>query len=200
MANSIKAAPRRGYHHGNLRETLLEAARDLVAERGPQGFTLVEAARRAGVSPSAPYRHFKDREEVLAALATRGFVLFGESLRAAAQQAGSPREALRAMGPAYLGFARREPGYYAAMFSFKPAEAEADDVQPRFAAFEALVQAVSGALPPGGPDPRLVALQVWALSHGVAMLERAGMPPPDLGAPPPEEVLRQGVEALLRPR
>jgi AcrR family transcriptional regulator len=200
MSEPSDSPARRGYHHGNLRETLLEAARDLVAERGPQGFTLIEAARRAGVSPSAPYRHFKDREEVLAALAARGFLLFGESLRAAAAAASSPREALRAMGPAYLGFARREPGYYAAMFSFQPAEVPAGDAHPRFAAFEALVQAVSGSMPPGGPDPRMVALQVWALSHGVAMLERAGMPPPELGGPPPEEILRHGVEALLRPR
>lgn len=187
---------RRGYHHGNLREALIEAARDLVAERGPAGFTLVEAARRAGVSPSAPYRHFKDRDEVLAALCERGFALFGEALASAARSAPTPAEALRRMGPAYLDFARREPGYYAAMFAFgAPGTTEGP---PRGGPFDGLVRAVTAVLPPGGPEPRLVALQIWALSHGVAMLERAGMPPPGTGAPPPEVVLHKGVEALLR--
>jgi AcrR family transcriptional regulator len=188
-------ATRRGYHHGNLREALLDAARQLVAERGPQGFTLTEAARRAGVSPSAPYRHFKDREEVLAELCRRGFALFGQRLQAAAS-ATSPAEALPRMGPAYLAFAREEPGYYAAMFAFQPSTTEPLD-PARECAFASLAQAIAGALPPGGPDLRLVALQVWALSHGVAMLERAGMPAPGSGAPPAERVLDSGMAALL---
>jgi AcrR family transcriptional regulator len=196
MAAPPDPTPRRGYHHGNLREALLEAARDLVAERGPAGFTLVEAARRAGVSPSAPYRHFKDREEVLAALSARGFDLFGAALAQASAGAGSPAEGLRRMGPAYLDFARREPGYYAAMFSFRPPDPPEDT--PSEGPFAALIGAVAAVLPPGAADPRLVALQVWALSHGVAMLERAGLPPPGSGAPAPEVVLAHGVEALLR--
>ncbi|QYU66880.1 TetR/AcrR family transcriptional regulator [Leptolyngbya sp. 15MV] len=68
---------RRGYHHGNLKEALLEAARLLTAERGPHGFTLAEAARIAGVSPSAPYRHFKDKDALMGELARRGFEAFG---------------------------------------------------------------------------------------------------------------------------
>ena len=191
-------AARRGYHHGNLREALLEAARHLVAERGPQGFSLSEAARRAGVSPSAPYRHFKDREEVLAELGRRGFVLFGQRLQAATAGADSPTEALPRMGPAYLAFAREEPGYYAAMFAFQPPGEDAD--QRRQGPLRSLSQAIAGVLPAGGAEPQLVALQVWALSHGVAMLERAGMPAPDSGAPPAEQVLDSGVEALVKRR
>jgi AcrR family transcriptional regulator len=189
-------AARRGYHHGNLREALLEAARQLVAERGPQGFTLTEAARRAGVSPSAPYRHFKDREEVLTELCQRGFALFGQRLQAATTGGASPSEALSRMGPAYLRFAREEPGYYAAMFAFHGAGA-ATTGPARSDPFAILAQTVAKLLPEGGRAPRLVALQVWALSHGVAMLERAGMPSPDSGAPPPEAVLENGVAALL---
>jgi AcrR family transcriptional regulator len=189
-------AARRGYHHGNLREALLEAARHLVAERGPQGFTLTEAARRAGVSPSAPYRHFRDREEVLTELCQRGFALFGKRLQAATTGGASPAEALSRMGPAYLRFAREEPGYYAAMFAFHGAGIEAAE-PARTGPFATLAQAVARLLPGGGREPRLVALQVWALSHGVAMLERAGMPPPGSGAPPPEVVLENGVAALL---
>ena len=185
-------AARRGYHHGNLREALLEGARQLVGERGPQAFTLTEAARRAGVSPSAPYRHFKDREEVLAELCRRGFALFGRRLQAAAGGTSDAAEALRRMGPAYLAFAREEPGYYAAMFS-----PQAEEGSP----FEALTGTIGALLPGGaglaGRNPRLVAMQVWALSHGVAMLERAGMPAPESGAPAAEAVLEKGVSALL---
>ncbi|MBK1662710.1 TetR/AcrR family transcriptional regulator [Paracraurococcus ruber] len=191
-------AARRGYHHGNLREALLEAARNLVAERGPQGFTLTEAARRAGVSPSAPYRHFKDREEVLAELSRRGFALFGQRLQAAATAGASPAEGLARMGPAYLAFARDEPGYYAAMFAFQPPRPEDETEEAaKEAPFMTLTRAVAGLLPKDGRDPRLVALQVWALSHGVAMLERAGLPPPGSDAPSAEAVLDSGVAALL---
>ncbi|TCZ66567.1 TetR/AcrR family transcriptional regulator [Roseicella aquatilis] len=187
-------AARRGYHHGNLREALLEAARQLVAERGPQGFSLTEAARRAGVSPSAPYRHFKDRHEVLADLARRGFALFGQRLESAMADAADAAEALRRLGPAYLAFAREEPGYYAAMFTFQagpPGQPE------RRGSFDVLTEAITALLPRGGRDPRLVARQVWALSHGVAMLERAWIPQQDPGAPPAELVLEHGVAALL---
>jgi AcrR family transcriptional regulator len=190
---SPEPAARRGYHHGNLREALLDAACTLVAEHGPQGFTLTEAARRAGVSPSAPYRHFRDREEVLAELSRRGFALFGQRLQAAAGGGASPTEALAGMGPAYLAFAREEPGYYAAMFAFQPPAGVPGQCEP----FEVLAQAMAGVLPAGLAEPRLVALQIWALSHGVAMLERVGMPPPGSGALPPERILDTGVAALL---
>ncbi|WP_165838905.1 TetR/AcrR family transcriptional regulator [Roseicella frigidaeris] len=187
--------PKRGYHHGNLREALLEATRHLVAERGPLGFTLTEAARRAGVSASAPYRHFRDREEVLAELARRGFRRFAEQLHQAAAGARDAHEALFRMGPAYLAFAREEPGYYAAMFTFQPTVAADQDTG---GAFEELTRVVAAVLPAGSGHPRLVALQVWALSHGVAMLDRAGLPSTGSDAPPAEAVLQKGVTALLR--
>src|SRR6266704_673584 len=82
----------RGYHHGNLREALIRAALELIAQKGPAGFTFAEAARWAGVSPAAPYRHFRDRDELLSILAQRGFD----------QCEGA--------------FARSEPAYYSAMF------------------------------------------------------------------------------------
>jgi AcrR family transcriptional regulator len=76
------AAGRRGYHHGNLREALIRAALDLIAEKGPAGFTFADAARSAGVSSAAPYRHFRDRQALLADVARRGFELFEERLTA----------------------------------------------------------------------------------------------------------------------
>lgn len=180
-------AARRGYHHGNLREALLEAARRLTAERGPHGFTLLEVAKAAGVSASAPYRHFKDRDALLAELFRRGFALFGERLGASG--------GLDGMGAAYLAFAREEPGYYGAMFEWRAPKAAHE---PDGDAFATLVGAIAARLPVGDRDgARLRALQVWAISHGVASLERAGMPPPGAGAPPAEMVLGDAVSRLL---
>src|SRR6201985_274448 len=79
----------RGYHHGNLKEALLQAALDLIAKKGPAGFTFADAARLAGVSPAAPYRHFRDRDELLSSIALRGFEQF-ESMLAAAWGDGRP--------------------------------------------------------------------------------------------------------------
>ncbi len=192
-AADLKA--RRGYHHGNLREALLEGARRLAAERGPYGFTLAEAARLAGVSPSAPYRHFKDKDALLGALSRRGFALFGARLKQAAAAGGEA--GFMAMGRAYLAFAREEPGYYAAIFSWRdPNPSEQIEDSP----FTTLVNAIASLLP-AGPQrdaARLLALEVWAISHGIASLEAAGMPAPATGAPPPEVVLEDAVNRLLR--
>ena len=70
----------RAYHHGNLREALIRAALELIASKGTAGFTFSEAARFAGVSPAAPYRHFRDRDELMASVALRGFELFAVTL------------------------------------------------------------------------------------------------------------------------
>jgi AcrR family transcriptional regulator len=107
----------RGYHHGNLKEALLRAALELIAKKGPAGFTFAEAARWAGVSPAAPYRHFRDRDELLANLALRGFERFAIVLEKAWDDGRpQPFAALDRLGNAYLEFARAEPAYYSAMF------------------------------------------------------------------------------------
>src|ERR1043166_3488195 len=107
----------RGYHHGNLKEALRRAALDLIAEKGPGGFTFAEAARWAGVSPAAPYRHFRDRDELLASVALRGFQQFEAALtRAWGEGRPNPFAAFDRLGKAYLAFARTEPAYYSAMF------------------------------------------------------------------------------------
>src|ERR1700677_5187933 len=107
----------RGYHHGNLREALIRAALELIAKKGAAGFTFAEAARFAGVSPAAPYRHFRDREELLANVALRGFEQF-EAALARAWDEGRPEAlaALDRLGKAYLEFAGAQPAYYSAMF------------------------------------------------------------------------------------
>src|SRR5579862_5971834 len=99
----------RGYHHGNLREALMRAALELIAQKGPAGFTFADAARWAGVSPAAPYRHFRDRDDLLANVALRGFEQFAIMLeRAWDDGRPEPLAALDRMGKAYLEFARSE--------------------------------------------------------------------------------------------
>src|ERR1700720_4708930 len=107
----------RGYHHGNLKEALLQAAVRLIAEKGPAGFTFADAARAAGVSPAAPYRHFRDRDALMADVARRGFEGFAAAL-AGAWDGGkpSPRAAFERVGRAYLRFAEKEPALFSAMF------------------------------------------------------------------------------------
>src|SRR5213080_3105647 len=120
----------RGYHHGNLKEALLQAALGLIAEKGPAGFTFAEAARAAGVSPAAPYRHFRDRDALMADVALRGFQHFERRLAAAWDEGRpSPLTALERMGGAYLAFAREEPAYFSAMFKAGLPVAEHRDLQ-----------------------------------------------------------------------
>jgi len=192
-------ARRRGYHHGNLREALIEAARQLLAEKGAAGFTLKDAAKLAGVSPAAPYRHFKDRAALIGAVSDRGFELFSERLKAAAEKGRDPAEAFGRLGEAYLAFAAEEPGYYEAMFDAEGLGAADHDAGA--GAFSILVEGLTKAYGEGafgGTDPRVVALNVWALSHGVATLAAAGRLPRGPGVPSPADVLATGVDALVR--
>lgn len=166
----------RGYHHGNLKEALIEAAISLIAAKGPSGFTFAEAARAAGVSPAAPYRHFRDREALLAEVAERGFTLFAAAL-ATAWNKGKPEpvRALDAVGKAFLRFARTEPAYYAAMFeSGIPASAGPGLHAAGESAFGVLrdaVEAVVGTLPEKSRPPvTMMALHLWSQAHGIASL------------------------------
>jgi AcrR family transcriptional regulator len=171
---------RRGYHHGNLKAALIQAALDLIAAKGPAGFTFAEAARSAGVSPAAPYRHFRDRDELLADIARQGFARFTAVL-AAAWNEGQPdaRSALGELGKAYLAFARTEPAYYSAMFeSGLPLDAYPDLAvagDRAFAILRKATEALVAALPEGHRPPALMmALHVWALAHGIASLFARG--------------------------
>ncbi|NNM70787.1 TetR/AcrR family transcriptional regulator [Enterovirga aerilata] len=191
---------RRGYHHGNLKEALVEAARRFIAERGLLGFTLVEAAKLVGVTPAALYRHFRGREDLVAEVAFRGFTQLAERLARALAGSGTPLERFTRMGEAYLDFAEKEPGYYAAMFSARPAdENPPDGAAPPDSAFGLLVDALKKTFPDGfgSVDPRFVALEVWALSHGIAMLDAAGQLPRGPGLPTKHDLLRAGVLALV---
>jgi len=166
----------RGYHHGNLREALIQAARELIAEKGPAGFTFADAARSAGVSAAAPYRHFRDREALLADVAREGFTRF-EAMLTTGWAAGKPEPitAFHNVGRAYLAFARSEPAYYAAMFEsglppdLNPELRAASD--RAFGVLRAAAEQLVGLLPAGKRPPALMmSLHVWSMAHGIASL------------------------------
>ena len=197
---------KRGYHHGNLREALTEAARRFIAERGLGGFTLVDAAKLVGVSPTAVYRHFRGRDDLVAEVAGRGFDHLAARLARALRGPGTPIERFTRMGEAYLAFAEEEPGFYTAMFAsaarqeppgpWGPAPEQRGQAGN---AFNILTNALMMTFPEGldGADPRFIALEVWALSHGLATLAAAGQLPKGPGLPDKQELLRAGVLALV---
>ena len=192
---------RRGYHHGNLKEALLEAARRFIAERGIGGFALVDAARLVGVSPAALYRHFRGREALLEELAGRGFAELAARLARALTSRGTPLERFTRMGEAYLAFAEEEPAYYAAIFETRGLQGQAPETGPpgRPSPFDLLVEALQSTFADGfgGVAPKFIALEVWALAHGIATLSAAGHLPRGPGFPDKYELLRAGVLALV---
>ena len=180
--------PRRGYHHGNLAQALIDASAALVDERGPEGFSLLDAARACGVSASAPYKHFADKAALLDELSRRGGERLNERLGAAWADGGpSPAQAFLRLGKAYLAFAREEPGLYLALFrpGCQPATPPGMGATP-------LGNALS-ALGVGGGRGTELAMQIWAFSHGLASLERTRQLPF-----PADDLLDSGVARLLR--
>ena len=108
--------PRRPYHHGHLREALLQGAVRAIAELGPAAFTLREVARRAGVSHNAPYRHFRDKDALLAAVAAQGFRELTRAMRDAGERQAMALDKLKQSGLAYVSFAVRRPEHFTVMF------------------------------------------------------------------------------------
>ncbi|MFC0242267.1 TetR/AcrR family transcriptional regulator [Rhodopseudomonas telluris] len=195
----------RGYHHGNLKEALLQAALGLIAEKGPAGFTFADAARMAGVSPAAPYRHFRDRDELLSNIAQRGFEQF-EQVLAKAWDDGRPDTitAFMRVGPAYLAFARSEPAYYSAMFeSGVPVDANPlllTASERAFNVIRAAAERLAALTPPNvtRPPALMMALHIWSMSHGIASLFGRGDAARRKLPMAAEELLEAGVLIYLR--
>ncbi len=169
---------RDSYHHGDLKRALTSAALSLVAERGPKGFTLTEAARRAGVSAAAPYRHFTDKAHLLAAVAEQGFLELHTALTASANAGSEPTEKLIEIGRAYVRWALGHPDQYRVMFG-----ADTDKTRhPSLAvaagqAFAVLLDAIAACQAAGllrGQEPREAAGPLWSLVHGIASLAIEG--------------------------
>lgn len=195
----------RGYHHGNLKEALLQAALDLIGQKGAAGFTFADAARMAGVSPAAPYRHFRDRDELLCSIALRGFEQF-EAALSSAWDDGRPElaSAFERVGKAYLAFARDEPAFYSAMFesgiSVDANPALLAAAERAFGIIRAAAERLADLAPPGTPRPpaSMIALHIWSMSHGVASLFSRGDAARRKLPMSPEELLEAEVLIYLR--
>lgn len=181
-----RMAAKRPYHHGNLKAALLRAAVELIAEVGPAAFTLREVARRAGISHNAPYRHFREKDELLAAVAAEGFERLADALSKPERTAHArkPHPALRrfqASGLAYVRFALGSPEHVLVMFDWPlPGDRYPELSAASKRAFSVLAELVEaaqseGSLPAGDPLP--LACTAWSLVHGVAKLAIAGSLP-----------------------
>jgi AcrR family transcriptional regulator len=166
------------YHHGHLREALLQAAIQLIAEVGPAGFTLREVARRAGVSHNAPYRHFPEQKDLLAAVAAEGFRELNQAMLDAVKHHRNSVGRLKRAGLAYVEFALDRPEHFTVMFDVPPASKQDDpcDAEAAEQAFGTLLSLVKncqdeGRLPAG--DARQFALLAWSMVHGIAKLATA---------------------------
>ncbi len=168
---------RKGYHHGALKEALIDAAQSLIAEQGPEGFTMADACRAAGVSTAAPYRHFADRGALVEAVALQGFEKLANHLRPArdSHPAGTV-ESIVAMGRAYIGFAKKEPAQFKLMFGCHPAvQTDGQPPEDGKPCFMVLLEAVAAWFDRVGEtasEQRILdtALMLWTIVHGTAYL------------------------------
>lgn len=195
--------PKRGYHHGNLREALVQACLSLIEEKGPTGFTLSEAAREAGVTPAAVYRHFEGRDDLIAAAALEGYAIFADLMEYAYDK-GQPSAlaSFEATGRAYLAFARRHPGHYVAMFESGISIQRTPELNAAatraLGVLERAAADLSQHIPADKrPPPQMFAAHIWAMSHGVVELFARGAP--GTKSPfPPEDLLETGIGVYLR--
>lgn len=197
-ATSAGRAPKRdAYHHGDLREALIQAGLSLLAECGdPAALGLREAARRVGVSQAAPYAHFHDKRDLLAAVAERGFRMFTKSMTAAAAALPAGNERLSAIGRGYVAFARANPALYRLMFGPNLA---IDDTAPSLAAageaaFAVLVESLGGD--PQAPQTAASALAAWSFAHGLALLLIDGRLPPHFARENADALIAEALGAL----
>jgi len=194
---------KRGYHHGNLRQALVESALALIEARGPAGFTLSEAAKQAGVTPAAVYRHFDGREELIAEAARQGYAIFADVIEYA-YDSGRPSAlaAFEATGRAYLAFARKYPGHYIAMFESGISVNRTPDLATAAARARDVLERAARDLSQHIPEDRrppaaMFSAHVWALSHGVVELFARNSP--GTAAPfAPEDLLETGIGIYLR--
>lgn len=162
------------YHHGDLREALIAAATALVRTRGVENFSLADACRFAGVSTAAPYKHFRDKQEILELVCQRGFDQMRAAAVAAAQSGGEGTlEGIQQMGRAYVNFARTEPNLFRLMFGQNQALKHAEIVdEAGTGCFTYVVSQVAlfCERERRAGDPRMIALKLWTLVHGAACL------------------------------
>jgi AcrR family transcriptional regulator len=173
-AGALSRSPS-AYHHGDLQDALIAATEDILAAQGAEGFTLREAARRAGVSPGAPAHHFGNASGLLTEVAIRGYNDLERALKNAAPKDNSAKQRLHAQGVAYLRFALRYPGRFRLMFSNSRllADDERLSVAAKLAYLE-LKSAVAGIVGNASEDVEIASISAWSTVHGFAMLALDG--------------------------
>jgi AcrR family transcriptional regulator len=181
------------YHHGDLPNALRAAAVDLIAERGPAGFSLREVARRAGVSHAAPTHHFGDRAGLLTSVAVDGFSHLGAEMDAALMGEEDPARQLVGLGRAYVRVALARPAHFAVMFRTDLVRADdANYAEVGGAVFDRLLATVARLRDryDGGFDVEQAALLCWSMAHGLSELSATGPHAKAAGAPPEDLIER----------
>ena len=164
-------AQARPYHHGDLSRALVEAARRILEAEGPAALSLRAVAREAGVSPAAPYHHFKDKCELIDAVAQQGWEALGEAIGEARRNAPSPRAALGEIGSAYVKFARQNPALYRIMYDgIRDQEAMPEHAQDKDSGYTQVEQAIieAGGNPEDPLELEIAFMAAWCASHGIA--------------------------------
>jgi AcrR family transcriptional regulator len=173
--SAANKVPRKAhYHHGELREALIRATRQLVEQRGAENFTLADACRVAGVTTAAPYRHFRGKQEILEEIASRGFEELGNRTTAILAEKGEGTlEGIVAMGQAYIAFAVEETAVFRLMFGQQPSLKKAEHVlEATHTCFSKLIGQVALYCKRNKVrgDAQQIALRVWTFVHGAASL------------------------------
>ena len=177
----MKSQKTSSYHHENLREKLIDAALVLINEKGARALTIREVARRAGASHTAPYRHFKDKADLLTVVARQGFdILTREMKRRSDKHAEDPLKQFKLCGLTYIQFALDHPAHYRVMFGQGRSESRETEalLASAHASFELLLNSIKGCqkkglIKPG--DPMEMALSAWSSVHGFSMLVIEGL-------------------------
>jgi len=170
LANA-PCAKMRPYHHGDLSRALIGAGRRILEAEGPSALSLRAVAREAGVSPAAPYHHFKDKGELLDAIAEEGWHELGEHIAMIRSDPGCPKAAVTEIGIAYVTFARKNPALYRLMYR---AACDRETMPAKAKAEESAWSHVASVLVEAGADPKneqemaLAQIAAWCTAHGVA--------------------------------
>jgi len=178
--NMLGAA--RGYHHGDLRAALVSAGLELLKDRSVDDLSLREVARKVGVSATAVYRHFPDKQALLYALCEQGAAQLARVQQDAMEGAGGGQAGFDETGRAYVRFALANPALFRLMMTTRPPGGMLDaDETAVNAAMRLLRQNIASLLPPGATEDeqRMAVIKSWALVHGLAMLMLDGQVPAD---------------------
>jgi AcrR family transcriptional regulator len=204
MTRKAAALKTRAYHHGDLKNALVVAALELIAAKGARALSLREVARATGVSHASTYRHFPNKESVLATIAEQGFRELTQQMhRAALQSPSAPLQSLHRVGVAYVAFGVAHPHHLQIMFGDLIASHAAYPslLEASSAAFEVLASTVRAGQKAGlirECDERLVSLAAWSQVHGLALLIASGQIPPEGTAPLQPDTLADNVLNLLQ--